>query len=300
MGSGRWDPGQWASYSSTAQAKTQQQIFTSTSLADELNPAKFSVRESRDSDHNPRSTPIILATDVTGSMGYLAEQIVKSGLGVIMKEIYDRKPVSDPHVMCMGIGDAFVDRAPIQMTQFEAEVDPLTRQLEKVYIEHGGGGNGGESYLAAWYGAAFRTACDAFEKRQKKGYLFTMGDEKCHDVLSGSQIRSFFGGTETPRDLTARQLLDAAQKDWEVFHLIVGSYSYHGSEPAWKKLLGERAIVVSDDSKLAEIIVSTIQVVEGASVNDVADSWSGDTSVAVRDALSSLTASVKNQGVVAL
>lgn len=300
MGSGRWDPGQWASYSASTQSKTQQQIFTSSSLDPELDPTKFSVRESRDSDHNPKSTPIILATDVTGSMGYLAEQIVKSGLGVIMKEIYDRKPVSDPHVMCMGIGDTFVDSAPIQMTQFEAEVDPLTRQLEKVYIEHGGGGNGGESYLAAWYGAAFKTACDAFKKRRKKGYLFTMGDERCHEILTGSQIKTFFRGSENPRDLTARQLLDAAQKDWEVFHLIVGGHTVHRSEPAWKNLLGERAIVVSDDSKLAEIIVSTIQVVEGASVADVAGSWSGDTSVVVRDALSSLTASVKNQGVVAL
>lgn len=300
MGSGRWDAKDWASYSANAQTKTQQQIFTSSSMSDDLNPKKFSARESRDSELNPASTPIILATDVTGSMGYLAEQIVKTGLGTIMKEIYDRRPVTDPHIACAGIGDAFVDSAPFQMTQFEAEVAPLTTQLEKLYIEHGGGGNGGESYLGAWYAAAFKTSCDAIEKRGRKGYLFTMGDERCHDVLTGAQIKAFFGGTENPRDLSARQLLDACSKDWEVFHLIVGQYTYHNSEAAWKKLLGERAIVVSDESRLAEIIVSTIQVVEGASLHDVADSWSGDTAVAVRSSLSSLSSSRRDQGVVAL
>jgi hypothetical protein len=54
-------------------------------------------------------------------------------------------------------------------------------------------------------------------------------------------------------------------------------------------VLGERALLLTDHTKLAEVIVSTIQVVEGANVDHVADSWDGSTAVVVRDAIRSLT-----------
>jgi hypothetical protein len=87
-----------------------------------LNPAKIKMRESRDSDDNLPSTPIIVGIDVTGSMGVLAETLVKRGLKPLFEEILDRKPVTDPHVMAMAIGDAWCDRAPLQVTQFEADI----------------------------------------------------------------------------------------------------------------------------------------------------------------------------------
>lgn len=299
MGNSRFDADDWASYSSTTQAKSQSQIFKKTSISSDLDPRGFDVRESCDSDANPESTPVILAVDETGSMGYLAEEIIKRGLGTIMKEIYDRKPVTDPHVLCMGVGDAYADRSPIQMTQFEADVAAITGQVENIYLEGNGGGNGGESYVLAWYAAANKTRCDAIVKRGRKGYLFTIGDEPPHMTLTGQQIEQFFGksGAES---VEAKALLDAVSQNWEVFHLMVGSYGH--AMPRWKALMGERAIEVSDHTKLAEVIVSTIQVVEGqATVDDVAASWSGDTSVVVRNAVSGLAARAGGSGgVVAL
>jgi hypothetical protein len=75
-----------------------------------------------------------------------------------------------------------------------------------------------------------------------------------------------------------------------VFHLLVEeSYSCDASvKKNWQDLLGERAIPMSDHTKLAELIVSTIQVNEGASVDDVMKSWSGDTSVVVARGLGGL------------
>ena len=298
MGGIRWSDNDWDAYKTSTQTKTRSQIFTQTGLSDDLNPLNFKVRESRDSDANPKSTPIIVACDVTGSMGYLSEQIVKNGLGVIMKEIYDRKPVTDPHVMCAATGDVMSDHAPIQMTQFEAGVAALTSQVEKIYLEGNGGGNGGESYNTVWYGAAFRTSCDSQAKRGKKGYLFTIGDEPPHRVLSKDAIKRFFGD-DVERDLTSEELRDVVNQNWHVFHLLVGNYS--GSVSRWRDLLGERAIPVSDVSKLAEVIVSTIQVIEGHDVADVVGSWSGDTSVVVRNAVSGLRAAGgSGSGVVAL
>ncbi|MBZ0186346.1 MAG: hypothetical protein K8F91_08875, partial [Candidatus Obscuribacterales bacterium] len=175
MGTARWSPEQWADYVRKRKDIRACDLF-SRSMDDDLDPAKMTIRESCDSNMNPLSTPIIVAVDNTGSMGFLAEHLIRKGLGVLIEEIYERKPVSDPHLMCMAVGDAWCDRAPLQATQFEADIR-LADQLSKFFIEGGGGGNRFESYNLPWYFAATRTRCDSYLKRNKKGYLFTVGDE---------------------------------------------------------------------------------------------------------------------------
>ena len=82
--------------------------------------------------------------------------------GIMVEEILARKPVSDPHILCMGIGDVLCDQAPLQVTQFEADIR-IAEQLEKLWLEKGGGGNSCESYNLPWYFAAMHTAIDCFE-----------------------------------------------------------------------------------------------------------------------------------------
>jgi hypothetical protein len=199
-----------------------------------------------------------------------------------MQAIYDRQPVPDPHICCMGLGDAYCDRAPLQVTQFEASVAPLVDQVKKIYIEAGGGGNGGESYALAWWFACYKTTCDAITKRKRKGYLFTIGDESPHPFLTHQQIRRFCGvGCE--QDVPIGALLRIAQRYWHVFHLIVKPVSDQPVLDRWRSLLAERAIVVADHERLAEGIVSTIQIVEGHDAESVAGSWGGQTAIVVRD-----------------
>lgn len=288
MGNSNWNPSQYGSYSRTVSNKSQQQIFTNQSGCDpDLDPAKFTTRESVDSPANPESTPIILAVDVTGSMGILATQIVKEGLGIIMDNVISRKPVTDPHILLSAIGDCFCDRAPIQATQFEADMK-LVRQIEKIFIEGGGGGNGGESYLAAWWMASNKTKCDAFDKRGRKGYLFTIGDEACHATLAGSHIKQFLGMVS--EDMSADNLLQTCQQNWNVFHLITptGATEDQNAITKWRELLSERAIVIDDWKKMAEVIVSLMQVNEGQSKEDVIGSWDNKTGQVVAAAIKSL------------
>jgi hypothetical protein len=290
MGSSRWDDKQYATYSRSVSQKTQQQIFTNTSGCHaDLDPSKFAVRESCDSSANPKSTPIIIGVDETGSMGILAETIIKQGLGIIVQGIYDRKPVTDPHVLLAAIGDANCDIAPIQTTQFEADVC-LTKQIEKFYIEGNGGGNGGESYPLVWWFAAYKTHCDAILKRSRMGYLFTVGDEAPHKIITRDQIERFMGGT-AEADVSIDQLLEEVSNSWNVFHLITPTGSTRGQNAVakWRELLGERAIEVADHNRLGEIIVSIMQVNEGQNADVVADSWNGSTSIAVRKAVSGLS-----------
>lgn len=297
MGCSRWDDSAYRSYSRQAQTKTQAEIFTNRSGCHaDLDPTKFAVRESCDSAQNPNSTPIIIGVDETGSMGILAETIIKQGLGVIVQGIYDRKPVPDPHILLAAIGDANCDSAPIQTTQFEADVC-LTKQIEKFFIEGNGGGNGGESYPLVWWFASHKTKCDAILKHHRMGYVFTVGDEAPHKVLPRKQIQRFLGGN-AEADIKIEQLLEGVTANWNVFHLITptDATQYQNAVKKWRDLLGERAIEVDDHNRLGEIIVSVMQVNEGQDADDVAKSWDGSTGLVVGKAVSGLAKRIQTVG----
>lgn len=297
MGSGRFDARAYASYSATTNSAkpTMDELFTARGLDPYLDPTKFGMRESRDSAANPKSTPVIVGLDVTGSMGRLADIIARQGLGVLVQGIYDRKPISDPHIMIAGIGDVECDRAPIQVSQFEAEVQPITTQIEKLFLEHGGGGNSYESYSLLHLFAATRTVSDSWEKRKKKGYLFTVGDEEPTHILRVADAARFLGANGSAHEpaaeaYTASQLLELASRTYEVFHIMVEQGSHFHKYPdktrsAWVELMGQRAIPLADHTKLAEVILGTIQMNEGTAIEKVVESWSGETADVVHRAL---------------
>lgn len=301
MGTGKFDPTAYAAYSSTVRGASVGATFTKTSLAKSLDPHGLIVRESRDSTDSPESTPLMVALDVTGSMGEIAQKMASEGLGVLFTEVLDRKPIKYPHLMFMGVGDVICDRTPFQLSQFEAD-NRIVDQLKDLYVEGGGGGNSTESYNLPWYAAAFKTSIDAYEQRGKKGYLFTIGDECAPNPLTAEQIKAVFGD-EAPADISNEALLAAARRMWHVFHIVVeqGSYfRHHGGEDVlrtWGALLGQHVLRLSDYTKLSEVIVSTIQIIEGEDAAKVAASWSGATAAVVASATRSL--SVKAAGAVA-
>lgn len=61
----------------------------------------------------------------------------------------------------------------------------------------------------------------------------------------------------------------------------------------WRELMGQRVIILNDHRKMSEVIISTIEVIEGRDKDAVVHSWSGDTSIVVRDAIAGLTAADK-------
>jgi hypothetical protein len=303
MGNSRWSNDDWASVSNMRATRSVAENFSARSAAPAFVPTEIKVRESRDSDANPNSTPLILALDVTGSMGRVANEIAKSGLGKIFTEVLDRMPIPDPHMMAMAIGDVRFDRSPVQATQFEADIK-ISDQIEQLYVEGGGGGNHTESYDAAWYFAARKTDTDAWNKRQKKGYLFTLGDEEVPLGLTSQHVLQYFGD-HIQTDLSAEQLLRMAEERYEVFHLIIAEGSHARSVPdkvraSWTELMGQRAIWVSDYTKLAEIIVSTIQLNEGDDIDRVIGSWTGDTSLVVANAVRDLATKTASSGLTTL
>jgi hypothetical protein len=312
MGSGRFDADDWKTYSTTHSydkaTTTAAHIYTSKKMLADLDPKLIKdpsgnrIRESRDSADNPKSTPIIVGLDVTGSMAVVLEAMAKVGLKTLFEEIYKRKPVEDPHVLCAAIGDAYCDNSPLQVTQFEADLR-IAEQLANLYLEGGGGGNDSEGYSLLHYFAAKHTSCDAFEKRKKKGYLFTIGDDGPTPEVTADHASEVFGD-KTGENISAKQLLTLVSRQWEVFHLMVaegGTFSESRCVHPWRKLLGERALTLKDHTKMAEVIVSTIQVIEGAKPKEVVGSWDGNTAMVVHEAINGLTAHNKGvDGVVTL
>ncbi len=290
MGGGTFDAGAYRAFTSTTAGKTTDKIYTSRALHKNLNPYGVRVRESRDSADNPNSTPLIVALDVTASMGILADVIAREGLGTLFTGILDRKPISDPHVMFMGVGDANCDSAPLQVSQFEAD-KRIIEQLTQIYLEHGGGGNDFESYNLPWYFAAFHTVHDSMEKRGKRGYLFTIGDEEAPQPITKAQIKQFIGD-DIEADLSTQDLLQLAQRTYDVHHVIIEEGSHARSHmsavvESWQALLGQRVIRLKDHRKLAETIVSAIEVAEGRDAAESAKGWGSGASI-VHDAVKSL------------
>jgi hypothetical protein len=293
MGGGYFTAGDWKDYSTKHIAgKSTDEIYTSKEIDNDLNPKGVKIRESCDSADHPESNAIIVALDVTGSMSSVLQSCADK-LGVLVTEIYDRKPVKDPHLMFMGVGDVECDSSPLQVTQFEADIR-IAEQLRKIYFEQGGGGNSYESYSLAWYFAGMKTRIDCFEKRGKKGFLFTLGDEEPTRIMRADSINDFIG--EKPQqDYTAEQLLELASRMYNCYHLIIeeGSHCHsdrNGVVSKWNKLMGQRAIPVSDHTKIPEIIVSILQREAGVEKDKILKSWDKSTALVVSRAIDGLVA----------
>lgn len=288
MGTGCWTASSWDSYStSTVLGKTAAAIYTAYGMKPEFDP-KNVTRESRDSTDHPNSTPIIIGLDVTGSMGSILESVAKR-LGDLVGEVLDRKPVEDPQILFCAVGDSTCDDAPLQVTQFESDIR-IAEQLTSLWFERGGGGNMFESYPLAWYFAANHTSTDNFEKRGKKGILFTMGDDGYPSKLTKEEIKRIFGD-DVERDISIEELLTQVSRQYEVFHLCLAQGGTHRETDLdnWQRILGEHALRVTDYNKIPEIIVSIMEMLAGKSVDEVVGSWDGSTSMVVREAVKGVT-----------
>lgn len=269
MGSGSWSSSDYTRYSAVVKGRSvtadgllhssysAQDLFTSKKIQTELNPYNV-VRECCDSEEHPNTIPVILALDVTGSMGSAAAEVAKK-LNVVMTELY--KKVEDVEFMVMGIGDLAYDDAPIQMSQFEADVR-IAEQLDKVYFEGGGGGNSFESYTAAWYMGLRHTKLDCWN-RGKKGIIITMGDEPLNPYLPRKQL-SVVTGDSLQGDVETADLYKAASDKFDIYHLAVNdgatSYRYYVDDiqSTFGKYLDNEHLTTVSLNNIANTIVEIV------------------------------------------
>ena len=112
MGCGSWTRDSYVSYSTTKGMSvstdgmirgsySNQDMFKAKNIDSALNP-KNVIRECCDTEEHPNTIPVILALDVTGSMGQAAVEVAKK-LNVIMTKLYEK--VTDVEFLIMGIGE---------------------------------------------------------------------------------------------------------------------------------------------------------------------------------------------------
>lgn len=286
MGAGKFDPTSYHSFARASAHKSVDEVYTSRTINPNLDPKGVKIRESCDSVDNPSATPVIVAIDVTGSMGMIADTLAKAGLGTLFNEILRDKPITDPHLMFMAIGDANCDQYPLQVSQFEAD-NRIVEQLTQIFLEKGGGGNNFESYNLAWYFAARHTAIDSMTKRGKRGYLFTVGDEEAPRNLTAGQIKQIIGD-DLQADVDNETLLAEVQRSYDVFHIVIteGNYAQRilpSVMSSWTQMLGQRVIKLDDHTKLGETIFSAIAVSEGGDADAITNKWGAKVHSAVRN-----------------
>lgn len=275
MGGGNWN-------ATTYTSKTAPKIATGTNFGysaatkasgkyqahETLDPKKINaqglnIRESRDSTEHPNSVPIVVGFDETGSMGTIP-QTVQEKLPNLFGLLTRKQYVEDPQICIAAYGDAYTDYVPLQISQFESD-NRTDNNLESLFLEGNGGGNGGETQTLLWYYLAYHTATDAWEKRNKKGYLFLIGDERPLD-LKPEQIKDFVGDGEPFGPLDQESLAKALQEKWEVIILLVDNQTckWQGSRQVYEKLFGKNNVVTIEDANtITETIGSALGFLEG-------------------------------------
>jgi len=241
--------------------KSTHEIFKSKSINNAMNPSGIVLRESCDSKEHPNSLAIMIGLDLTGSMGSVPHHLVKDddGLPKIVSEIIENGE-PDPQILFVGVGDHECDNAPLQVGQFESSDELMDKWLTDVYLEGGGGGNEGESYLLAWYFAGYHTKIDCFDKRNKKGFLFTIGDEPTLKKIPKSAVEKIMGEGQY-ENFSAAQLLDKARERYNVYHLHIkqtGAGSRQETINGWKQLMGDNLVVIEKHNDVAETIAKIV------------------------------------------
>jgi len=270
MGYSNWSDAAYQSRQ-THRQQTQQSAFTYDDhvratgvkqVHDQMNP--FGVtRESRDSTEHPDSLAIAVIFDVTGSMGNVP-RVLQTKLGKLMRLLIQKGYVEHPQMLFGAVGDAYCDSVPLQIGQFEAGLE-MDDDLGKIYLEGGGGGQVHETYELALYFCARHTAIDCYEKRGHKGYLFTIGDEKPYPVVQRQQVKGLMGDV-LARDIAVEQIVAEVQTRYEYFHIIPTNTSHGQSQEVqerWRALLGERVLMLEDETAVCETIALAIGLCEG-------------------------------------
>lgn len=271
MGCGSWTRDSYVSYSTTKGMSvstdgmirgsySNQDMFKARNIDSALDP-KNVIRECCDTEEHPNTIPVILALDVTGSMGEAAVEVAKK-LNVIMTKLYEK--VTDVEFLIMGIGDLACDSCPIQASQFESDIR-IAEQLDKIYFEFGGGGNSYESYTAAWYFGSRHTKLDCLT-RGRKGIIITMGDEQLNPYLPLKGYRSGLieaTGDNLQADVETKDLYNEASQKFNIYHLdVVHRHRWDEDEieKSYKKYLNDthfrRVNMDSITNEIVDIIVN--------------------------------------------
>ena len=202
------------------------------------------------------TSPLVILCDETGSMGEWPATIFSK---LPYLELEGQEYLGKDMEICFGaIGDAYVDKYPLQIRPFTKGVDLKARLLELV-IEGGGGWQTTESYeLPALYFARNVTMPKAI-----RPILIMIGDEQPYPFVDRAQAKQF-AHVDLQERLGTEEAFKELKKKFAVY-LIRKPYGESGRNEmsdvdlqiyrTWVKLLGEDYIsVLPEAGRVVDVI----------------------------------------------
>jgi hypothetical protein len=204
--------------------------------------------------------PIVCGVDVTGSMGDWPK-VIWDKLPMFYGQIIQQGYLTDPAISFAAIGDAYADRAPLQVCDF-AQSDDLDAAIESLWLEGGGGGQDHESYELMMHFYAHRVT---FQKNAMRPILFITGDEAFFPAIEDSTLRQWID-TGYPTQ-TTEQIAADLKKIYDVF-LLRKRYTNGGEagiQAGWERLLGKQNVTLVEDPKsIIDLMLGIIAMVSKA------------------------------------
>jgi hypothetical protein len=202
--------------------------------------------------------------DITGSMREVPRKLL-ARLLTLLTLLLNKGYAVNPAIMFAAVGDATCDRAPLQIGQFESD-NMIEKQLAKLFLEGGGGGQQTESYELAMYYVARHITTDAWAKRRHRGYLFFIADEMAYPKVKAREVAAVIGD-ELGEDIALDDIVREVTARWETYYILPAGASYAGDKTVlgfWRKLLGQHVIELDDLDAVAETIALTVGLAEDA------------------------------------
>eukprot|EP00771_Trimastix_marina_P000162 gnl/Trimastix_PCT/1170.p1 GENE.gnl/Trimastix_PCT/1170~~gnl/Trimastix_PCT/1170.p1 ORF type:complete len:428 (-),score=135.74 gnl/Trimastix_PCT/1170:243-1526(-) len=241
-----------SSYTAAADTVMTQQR----AMHDEVNP------KNRGIARTDSQNPIVVAIDVTGSMGNWSK-IIYDKLPMFYGQILMQGYLADPALCFAAIGDANSDVAPLQVTDFAqgAEIDEW---IGKLWLEGKGGGQNMETYeLGAYY---FARHCEI--PQADKAFFFFTGDEGCYPLVLQEDILRHIDSNSRARTVSTPDIFAELKRKFHVFFIHKPYFDAQidaKNMQYWERLVGPEHILHLEDPKaVIDVMLGAIALVGGA------------------------------------
>ncbi len=207
---------------------------------------------------------LIVACDVTGSMGDNPEEIFKR-LPLMWQEAVTYLGSDDLEILFICFGDARTDSHAVQVARFGREQE-LDQILSSFYMNCGGGGQGSETpELVAYY---LLQQVDVSQARNVYTWIIT--DEAGCDRISAPLVRRWLD-LDVPSDLMdAKSVFTLLSRRMNLFTILFDTGAYYGAKadairPYWERMLPspEAIVPLNDPRRIVDVMLGTIAAMTG-------------------------------------
>ncbi len=206
--SGDYDPGPWRGYDFSS-ARDVYDVHVGRSYDDAVSKGK-SVKDLIPKSLTTQSeSPLVIACDVTGSMGEWPATIFSKlpYLDIEGKEYLGKSM----EISFAAVGDVYTDSYPLQVREFVSG-KKLEKELKELVIEGGGGGQIMESYdLAALYYARNVSMPKAINPM----FIF-IGDEKLYDFVDNDSAKKY-ARISLEKRISTKTVIDELKQKYSVY-----------------------------------------------------------------------------------